>query len=215
MSERKTWLERFMAGSALVADLDDEVGAWHDNPDTGIGLHEWLGLTWEEYQVFAVSPEAFERQMLEARVIVDQKKASPDQKGPSLLTAEQRRRMREAAEAAALEAPGEWRTGDKGAAELWYGFHDVTCDATGEDAGMVDRAVVLQANPYFHVEPISRHVVETQPSAVLALLGALEQAERERDALRDRLAAAERRNAAWNAHLEALRSDRMEESEQE
>jgi hypothetical protein len=145
--------------------------------------------------------------------MTDQKKATADQKDPSPMDAERRRRMRETAEAAAREAPGEWQTGEKGAAGIWLGFHDVTCDASGDAGEVLSRAVILQPNPYFHVEPISRYVVETQPSAVLALLDALEQAERERDALREKLAAAERSNAAWREHLEALRSDRMDDDE--
>jgi hypothetical protein len=69
----------------------------------------------------------------------------------------------------------------------WHGIYGVTCDAVDSIAKPGDRRIVLTPNPGYPVEPISRHVVETQPSAVLALLDALEQAERERDALRERL----------------------------
>lgn len=149
--------------------------------------------------------------------MTDQKKSSADRKDPSVpvpLDADWRRRMREAAEAAAREAPGEWRTGERGAAGFWLGFHAVTCDATGEAGEVLSRAVLLQPNPYFPVEPISRYVVETQPSAVLSLFDALDQAERERDVLREKLAAAERRVEELEGRDNARRNDAWEESEQ-
>ena len=112
-----------------------------------------------------------------------------DQKDPSpVLDAERRRRMREAAEAAALAAPGEWRNQEEN--EPFY-LHGITCDVMIGDERR--RGVVLQANLYLPHEACERHVVETQPSAVLALLDALDQSERERDALREKFAAAERR----------------------
>lgn len=33
--------------------IDDAIDAWHDNPDPHIGsLHEYLGLTWDEYKTW-------------------------------------------------------------------------------------------------------------------------------------------------------------------
>lgn len=29
--------------------MDDLIGEWHDSPEDGRTLHEFLGLTWEEY----------------------------------------------------------------------------------------------------------------------------------------------------------------------
>jgi len=120
------------------------------------------------------------------KAMTDQKQSSPDQKDHSPLTADQRRRMREAAEAAARLAPGEWRTGDDGP-PFYQGFYAVTCDVFRD--GGPERRILLQHNARFPVEPQARFAVEAQPSAVLALLDALEQTERERDALRERLAA--------------------------
>lgn len=33
-----------------MRDLDEMVEEWHDGPDDGIELHEYLGLTWQEYK---------------------------------------------------------------------------------------------------------------------------------------------------------------------
>lgn len=30
-------------------ELNDLIDAWHDRPDTGQELHEYLGWTWEQY----------------------------------------------------------------------------------------------------------------------------------------------------------------------
>jgi hypothetical protein len=129
--------------------------------------------------------------------MTDQKNSSPDQKDSSPLTAERRRRMREAAEAAARESPGEWRNHEDN--EPFY-VRGITCDVLIH--GEPHRGAILSGNLHLPHEACERHVVETQPSAVLALLDALEEQERERDALREKLAAAEerdndRRNDAW------------------
>ncbi|WP_437310069.1 ead/Ea22-like family protein [Sorangium sp. So ce388] len=112
--------------------------------------------------------------------MTDQKTSSADRKDPSAppvaLDAEKRRRMREAAEAAAREAPGEWRTGEKGP-PFFRGFSAVTCDV--EDDHGLDHRVLLTHNHHFEHEACARFAVEAQPSAVLALLDALEQAEHE------------------------------------
>jgi hypothetical protein len=106
----------------------------------------------------------------------DQKTSSADQQDPSPMDAEQRRRMREAAEAAArvAEEPLVLRGG--GWPDPWIE------DARGGEVIVASR----ERGAYV------QHALESRPSAVLALLDALEQAERERDELRERLAAAER-----------------------
>jgi hypothetical protein len=58
-----------MTGEVGFDAIEDEVGAWHDSTGDIGGLHEWLGLTWEEYAMFAVQPAAFEQQMRQDREV--------------------------------------------------------------------------------------------------------------------------------------------------
>lgn len=44
----RTFIDAVLAGDAVLSDLDDWVGRWHDS-DSDLKLHEWLGLTGEEY----------------------------------------------------------------------------------------------------------------------------------------------------------------------
>ena len=57
---RIPWMDDLMNGSAVPEDLDDHIDRWHDlpsdDPDTAISLHEYLGLTWEEFSDIARSP---------------------------------------------------------------------------------------------------------------------------------------------------------------
>lgn len=50
MSNRKTWMDRTLAGE--VVDVDDEIAAWRET-DTALDLAEWLGMTDAEYDAFA------------------------------------------------------------------------------------------------------------------------------------------------------------------
>jgi hypothetical protein len=57
-SERRTFVDLALAG--LIADpeeaLDDYIAEWHES-DTRLPLHEWLGLTQEQYALFVEKPE--------------------------------------------------------------------------------------------------------------------------------------------------------------
>lgn len=59
MSERRTFMDRALAGEIqdLRAALDDEVNAWHESPETETSaLHEWLGLSSDEYARYVERP---------------------------------------------------------------------------------------------------------------------------------------------------------------
>lgn len=103
--------------------------------------------------------------------MTDQKNPSPSQKLPSPLSPDQRRRMREAAEAAAKVAEEPLMVRGGGWENVWIE------DARGGEVILASR----ERGSYVE------HAFESSPSAVLALLDALEQAERERDAMRERL----------------------------
>ena len=52
MSRKRSIVGRFLSGEECdLSRIDDEIDAWHE-ADTTIPLHEWLGLTTDEYQLF-------------------------------------------------------------------------------------------------------------------------------------------------------------------
>lgn len=55
---RATFMDALLAGDALPQDVDDWVDAWHDSGDETGALHEYLGMNWEEYQLFVERPES-------------------------------------------------------------------------------------------------------------------------------------------------------------
>ena len=66
MSKRRSIVERFLCGEECdLTRIDDEIDAWHE-ADTTIPLHEWLGFTPDEYQLYVEMPAAI-RIILAAR----------------------------------------------------------------------------------------------------------------------------------------------------
>ena len=56
MSSKRPIVERFLSGEECdLARIDDEIDAWHE-ADTTVPLHEWLGLTPDEYQLYVEKP---------------------------------------------------------------------------------------------------------------------------------------------------------------
>ncbi len=53
-----TFMDALLSGEALVQDVDDWIDVWHDGPDHGVELHEFLGMSWEEYRLFVERPES-------------------------------------------------------------------------------------------------------------------------------------------------------------
>ena len=55
MSRKRSIVERLLSGEEYdLTRIDDEIDAWHE-ADTTISLHEWLGLTSDEYQLYVVA----------------------------------------------------------------------------------------------------------------------------------------------------------------
>lgn len=56
---RVTFIDRALAGEVLdpVAEAFEAVDAWHDAP-SDLDLHQWLGMTEDEYKRFAEAPAA-------------------------------------------------------------------------------------------------------------------------------------------------------------
>lgn len=59
MADKPTYLSEVLAGRASRSDLDDWIAAWHESaPD--VELHEFLGMTFEEYSGIARDPSALD-----------------------------------------------------------------------------------------------------------------------------------------------------------
>ena len=48
----KSFVEALRDGDADYEDVDDYIHAWHES-DSALTLHEYLGMTWREFCVFA------------------------------------------------------------------------------------------------------------------------------------------------------------------
>ena len=56
MSRKRAIVERFLSGEECdLSRIDDEIDAWHE-ADTTVPLHEWLGFTPDEYQLYVEKP---------------------------------------------------------------------------------------------------------------------------------------------------------------
>ncbi|MFD6095736.1 hypothetical protein ACFVWN_04525 [Nocardiopsis flavescens] len=55
--QERTFIEAALSGHVGVDDIDLYIDAWHDGED-GRDLHEYLGMTWEEYQLWVERPES-------------------------------------------------------------------------------------------------------------------------------------------------------------
>ena len=57
MSSQQTFVERCLAGDADLSEIDQYVDIWHKGLDPR-ELHDFLGLRWEEYQLWVERPES-------------------------------------------------------------------------------------------------------------------------------------------------------------
>ncbi len=56
MSDRRNFVSLAFAGKFSADQIDDYVDQWHDNP-SGLELHEYLGMTREEYAIRLKEPD--------------------------------------------------------------------------------------------------------------------------------------------------------------
>ena len=50
------FIDLCLNGDVLEDEIDDFVDNWHEDKVTTLQLHEYLGMSWEEYSVWATSP---------------------------------------------------------------------------------------------------------------------------------------------------------------
>ncbi len=55
----KSFIEQVMDGQTSCADVDDFVDRWHEG-DSAMILHEYLGMSFEDYSLWVGSPDKLE-----------------------------------------------------------------------------------------------------------------------------------------------------------
>jgi len=52
-----SFIERCISGDAFLDEIDDYVDIWHDDSTSeDVELHEYLGMTWQEYSLWVTNP---------------------------------------------------------------------------------------------------------------------------------------------------------------
>ncbi len=52
----QTFIDSYLQGKALAEDIEDYIDQWHESQNQG-ELHEFLGLTWDEYSLWVKNDE--------------------------------------------------------------------------------------------------------------------------------------------------------------
>ncbi|MGW7141139.1 hypothetical protein [Streptomyces xanthophaeus] len=55
---KNTFVEDALAGNVGLGDIDSYIDAWHDAEDDDLELHEFLGMTWDEYRLWVEKPNS-------------------------------------------------------------------------------------------------------------------------------------------------------------
>jgi len=54
---RKTFISQCIEGTVLLDDIDDYIDEWHDTEPQVEKLHDFLGMTWDEYSMWVADPD--------------------------------------------------------------------------------------------------------------------------------------------------------------
>ena len=64
---RMNFRQRFMYGLCNFDTIDDDIADWHESTENECELHEYLGLSWEDYSLFVENSAEFESRLLSQR----------------------------------------------------------------------------------------------------------------------------------------------------
>lgn len=51
-----SFVDLCLSGEVLEDEIDDFVDDWHEDEETTLELHEYLGMSWDEYSVWVTRP---------------------------------------------------------------------------------------------------------------------------------------------------------------
>jgi len=51
-----SFIDLCLSGDVLEDEIDSFVDNWHEDDETTLELHDYLGMSWEEYSVWATRP---------------------------------------------------------------------------------------------------------------------------------------------------------------
>lgn len=51
-----SFIDLCLSGDVLEDEIDGFVDSWHEDESTDLELHEYLGMSWDEYSVWATRP---------------------------------------------------------------------------------------------------------------------------------------------------------------
>jgi len=77
VNSEASFFDRFACGELKEDRIDDFIGAWHRGEGGDQSLHEYLGLTWPEYQEWVMESGALQR-ILAKRRTSQTRPCSPD-----------------------------------------------------------------------------------------------------------------------------------------
>ncbi|GAB3816653.1 hypothetical protein GCM10027605_66050 [Micromonospora zhanjiangensis] len=62
VDDRPTFIDDVLSGRTTLDAIDDYIARWHEAPDrsyaAAMELHEFLGMTWDEYRLWGERPES-------------------------------------------------------------------------------------------------------------------------------------------------------------
>jgi hypothetical protein len=60
MSDHRSFMELALNGEVVADEVEEFVAAWHEGSST-VELHAFLGMTWDEYRLWASDPAYLSR----------------------------------------------------------------------------------------------------------------------------------------------------------
>jgi hypothetical protein len=70
-----SFIEKCINGEAFLNEIDDYIDEWHDSDSANaLELHEFLGMSWKEYSLWAIKPSLLAEIVNERKRDIDSKK---------------------------------------------------------------------------------------------------------------------------------------------
>ncbi len=89
----KTFIAKCVHDEALLTEIDDYIDKWHETEPEAEPLHDFLGMSWEEYAMWVAEPEILpyivtaHSQKISLVAVLEKDRAQPAAKGVSTVAA--------------------------------------------------------------------------------------------------------------------------------